>query len=83
MMKLKKDCHPPKDVQAIVAQSVQEAGELLRKEHMTKEDEWRRCFLESAINADQRYRGLLQSADTSSPRSVGVMVNKVDSSQGN
>ena len=82
-MKLKADCHPPKDLQAIVARSVQEAGELLRKEHMTKEDEWRLCFLESAINADQRDRGLLQSADTSSPRSVGVMVNKVDSSQGN
>ena len=77
MMKLKADCHPPKDLQAIVARSVQEAGELLRKEHMTKGDEWRLCFLESAINADQRERCLPQSADTSSPkicRCVGEQV---------
>ena len=67
MMKLKADCHPPKDVQAVVARSVQEAGELLQKDQMTKEEEWRLCFLEAVINTDQRDRGLLQGADMSSP----------------
>ena len=82
LMKLKADCHPPKDVQAMVARSVQEAGELLQKNHMTKEEEWRLCFLEGVIIADQRDRGLLQGANMASPGPVGVMLNKVDSSQG-
>ena len=83
LMKLKADCHPPKDVQAMVARSVQEAGELLQKNHMTKEEEWRLCFLEGVIIADQRDRGLLQGANMASPGPVGMMVNKVDSSQVN